>query len=167
MKRPLTVWLLMAYFAMAAFEKARALTDASGSGDSVIFHAAGLGSLHTLLALAAFATSAAALLALRSPNPKTIRAGGTAILFSLAYEAAALAVAALNPSAFEAAIAAQMGELGQSEAVTAALELTTSASVLGLGAAVTLIQAGALYWVLRRNRPYFESAGFAGAGSGT
>jgi len=158
MKRPITVWLLMAYFALVALSKATTLFLYSDDAEYPLFREAGMVAAFFVLGTAIVVLSIAAVRALWVPGPSTIRIGVGAIVAYVVYELVGAAVALSHPEAFRAALVARLAARGQSESSEAALAMATSPTTLAAGLGATLAFAAFLAWVLVRNRPYFESA---------
>jgi len=159
MKRPKTVWLLLAYFASCVVGAGLVLASHENNNEYQMFRAAGLEPLFFALFAVLFLLSAATVRALWAPSPSAVRAGITTIVATLAYEGITSSVAMSNPDAFRAALTAEMTARGQAEHADTAFALATSPATLAVSAVVTLALAGFGTWLLLRNRPYFESGG--------
>jgi len=158
MKRPKTVWLLLAYFASCVIGAGLVLVDHEGNNEYQMFRAAGLEPLFFALFAALFLLSAATTRAIWQPSPSAIRLGITTIVVTLAYEGVTSSVAISNPEAFRAALTAEMAARGQAEHADAAFALATSPATLAVSAVVTLAVAAVGVWLFLWNRGYFESA---------
>jgi hypothetical membrane protein len=105
MKRPKTVWLLLAYFASCVVGAGLVLAGYEDNNEYQMFRAAGLESMFFVLFAALFLLSAATVRAIWAPKPIAIRLGITTIVATMAYEAISPRGLS-NPEAFRAAITA-------------------------------------------------------------
>jgi hypothetical protein len=156
MNRPISVWLMMAYFALVSLDKALTLFAHKNDAEYSLFRDVGLDAIFFVLAAAIALLSAAAVRALWAPGPSTIRVGLAAIVAYVVYELAGAAVAVSHPDAFRAALVARLAARGQTENSEALLAVATSPTTLAAGLGATIAFAAFLAWVLVRNRRYFE-----------
>lgn len=156
MKRPKTVWLLLAYFASCVVGAGLVLAGYEDNNEYQMFRAAGLESLFFLLFTGLFLLSAATVRAIWAPSPSAIRMGITTIVATMAYEAISSSVALSNPEAFRAAITAEMIARGQAEHAETAFALAMSPTTLAVSVVVTLALAALGTWLFLWNRAYFE-----------
>ena len=158
MKRPKTVWLLLAYFASCVVGAGLVLAGYEDNNEYQMFRAAGLESLFFILFAALFLLSAATVRAIWAPNPTAIRMGIATIVATMAYEAISSFVALSNPEAFRAAITAEMIARGQAEHAETAFVLAMSPTTLAVSVVVTLALAALGTWLFLWNRAYFAGA---------
>jgi hypothetical protein len=156
MRRPKTVWLLIAYFASCVVGAGLVLVGYENNNEYQMFRAAGLESLYVFLFSTIFLLSAVTLRAIWMPSPSAIRVGITTIIVTLAYEGLTTSVALSNPEAFRAALTAELAARGQVEHVTTAFALAMSPTTLAVSAIVTLALAALGAWLFLWNRAYFE-----------
>ncbi|HET9064046.1 MAG TPA: hypothetical protein VFO62_12230 [Candidatus Binatia bacterium] len=159
MKRPKTVWLLLAYFTSCVVGAGLVLAGYENNNEFQMFRAAGLETLFFVLFAALFLLSAATVRAIWAPSPSAIRTGITTIVATLAYEAISSSVALSNPEAFRAAITAEMTARGQAEHAETAFALAMSPPTLAVSVVVTLALAALGTWLFLWNRAYFEGGG--------
>lgn len=156
MKRPKTVWLLLAYFVSCVIGAGLVLAGYEDNNEYQMFRAAGLESLFLFLFTVVFLFSAATVRAIWQPRPAAIPTGITTIVLMVAYEAITSSVALRHPEAFRAALTAELAARGQAEHAEMAFALAMSPATLAVSAVVTLALAGLGAWLFLWNRAYFE-----------
>jgi hypothetical protein len=155
-RRPRTVWLLLAYFASSAVGAGLVLVSYENNNEYQMFRAGGLESLFLVLFCALFLLSVSTVRAIWRPSPAAVRLGITTIVVTLAYEGITSSVAMSYPEAFRAALTAELAARGQADHADAAFALATSPATVAVSAVVTLSLAALGTWLLLWNRAYFE-----------
>lgn len=156
MKRPLSVWLLLAYFASCVVGGTAALITHEHRPDYKLFAAAGLENLFLAMTAAIVALSAATVHFIWNPRETAIRVGIATIAALVAAELVASIVAWQNIDAFRPIVAAELAARGQeADTLDAAVELATSLTAFVVGVAFTGFAAALGAWLFVRNRRYF------------
>jgi len=156
-RRPRTVWLLLAYFASSAVGAGLVLVGYENNNEYQMFRAAELEPLFLLIFSALFLLSTSTVRAIWRPSPGAIRLGIATILVTLAYEGITSSVAMSYPEAFRAALTAELAARGQAVNADAAFALAMSPATVAVSAIVTLALAALGTWLFLWNRAYFES----------
>ena len=156
MKRPKTIWLLMALFLGSFVRGVNVVLRQSDSDVFQLFAAAGIEAAFFVFVVASVMLDGATLRYLWKPEPTGLRVGLASLGVGAAFAVLSGLIAISHPDLVRALVVANQQARGGA-IDPRALDLATSTAGLTASVAFTLVKVGLCAWLLVWNRAYFSS----------